>query len=101
MLNLAANGIADGSAFCDALVRFICESCAGALDKYVIIDQRQNYFTALEICKNEIGTSVASIHDHNYTKLLCEYYSGAQDGCWIVLDRLNNKTNLTSFNQSS
>ena len=84
---------------CTEEKRFICNSCEGVLDKYMLYPTGSSYTTAQDYCLNTIGTSLASIQNYDdfiSSQLLCET---KQVDCWIGLNRLNDQGSLTSFNQ--
>ena len=89
-----------GDEDCDAKHRFICNSCEGVLEKYILIedDIGSTYSNALDYCENTHGTSLASIHsvdDFEATQLLC---TTVTTDCWIGLNRLDNQDAFVSMN---
>eukprot|EP01084_Bolivina_argentea_P118466 210192_1 len=71
---------------CDTdYLRFICNSCDGVLNKYIMVDKQMNYTDSNTYCADTFNTSLASVHssvDYNNIQLLCNL-SRNQQSCWI------------------
>eukprot|EP01083_Nonionella_stella_P148038 467984_1 len=76
---------------CGDKCRFLCTSCTGKLDKYILNQQSVNYDTALASCETEFGTSLASVHnddDHDSSTTLVAIHD--EEDAWIGLNAIGN-----------
>ena len=72
---------------CDQLFRFMCNSCEGKLDKYILYHNMQlTAPNAEKWCQDHLGTALASVHsyDDNYAvQSLCD--ATDSENCWLGL----------------
>ena len=78
---------------CEGMRRFMCNSCEGVLDKYILYhldDEKRAWNESQDKCMEYLDTSLASIHnmdDNAITYSLCA--STQMEVCWIGLKRIN------------
>eukprot|EP01083_Nonionella_stella_P181506 650432_1 len=76
---------------CGDKYRFLCTSCTGKLDKYILNQQAVHYDTALTSCETEFNTSLASVHnddDHDSSATLVAIHD--EEDAWIGLNAIGN-----------
>eukprot|EP01083_Nonionella_stella_P282289 960611_1 len=75
---------------CDDQFRFLCNSCEGTLDKYILYTDPKTYSQSLSACRDNLNTSLASVHnsdDFMSTTLLVDTLT--VHDAWIGLRRVN------------
>ena len=80
---------------CHGKYRFICNECRGKLSKYVFIhDRKSTYSNALSLCEDELGTSLASVHDIHDFALMAGLGSMVSDAAyWIGANDIDDEGN--------
>ena len=79
---------------CTTLQRFMCNSCEGKLDKYILHDTESEIALAQDDCGYSRLASISSQEDFISSQTLCQV-SG--NDCWIGLDRLQDTSSPLSF----
>eukprot|EP01084_Bolivina_argentea_P265406 449872_1 len=83
---------------CTRLRRFLCNSCEGFLEKYLLYRTDAQFTNALEFCENTLGTSLASIHNSDDMARADHLCRVSTRDCWVGLNRLHNTSSVYSLN---
>ena len=95
---------------CELKMRFMCNSCEGQLDKYLLMESDTIYgglidydwHNASNLCNNLTSTALASIHsmeDNVLASGLCQ--AADENICWIGLSRANDTDTFSWSDQST
>ena len=68
-------------------MRFICNSCVGKLNKYILIKQYKSQTEAETFCEQNLGTSLASIHSQYDNGILCLKKSFVYQSIYLFVTR--------------
>ena len=74
------------SNLCSYQLQFLCDHCDSKMNKFAVIDVEATWNDANEQCKDNFGTTLASIHsdsDNQNTINLCEADFNGEQNCWI------------------
>ena len=86
---------------CDTTQSFICQSCDGKFNKYILMRDKSNWKDSEDLCRSNYGTHLASIHSHtdyNESQLITNIIN---EVTWIGLNDYNRTGNLTRVSDTT
>eukprot|EP01084_Bolivina_argentea_P293141 504133_1 len=84
---------------CENAERFVCNSCDGVLNKYILIQSDLSWIDADNYCQTQYGTHLASIHSldtgYDWNEIITQMNISEIDSVWVGLHDVNNNGNYT------